>query len=142
MERFNFPKNSRGMQYSLRTAFSVLFFLAILLACYTFTENTWFGPARQGVDAQAKFNRLIAENQWDGFIAPTHYLQNVRIGIYNVEEAEIRKLYPTLHEITWIESIVIHSPSLTPSMLQELANEFPECVIDVDSNAPRIILTK
>jgi hypothetical protein len=130
------------MQFKLRTVFVWIIVLAILLGTYAFVENTWFGPARQGVDAQAKFNRLIAENQWDGFIAPTHYLKNVRIGIYNVEEAEIRKLYPTLHEITWIESIVIHSPSLTPSMLQELANEFPECVIDVDSNAPRIILNK
>lgn len=130
------------MQFKLRTVFVWIILLAILLGTYAFIENTWFGPARQGVDAQAKFNRLIAENQWDGFIAPTHYLKNVRIGIYNVEEAEIRKLYPTLHEITWIESIVIHSPSLTPSMLQELANEFPECVIDVDSNAPRIILNK
>lgn len=128
------------MQYKLRTVFAFITLVAILLCSYTFVENTWFGPAQLGREAQAEFNRLIADNQWDGFIAPTFYLHDVRIGLYNVEETEMRKLYPILHEIHWLKHIVIHSPPLSPQMLQELQAEFPECMIDADSNVPETIL--
>jgi hypothetical protein len=128
------------MQFKLRTVFVWIILLAILLGTYAFIENTWFGPARLGSEAQAEFNRLIADNQWNGFIAPTFYLHNVRIGLYNVDETEIRKLYPILHRLYWLKHIVIHSPSLSPQMLQELQAEFPECMIDVDSNVPETVL--
>ncbi len=130
------------MQFKLRTVFVLLILLAISLASYTFVENTWFGPARLGREAQAEFNRLIAENQWNGSIAPTFYFHNVRIGLYNVDETEIRKIYPILHEIYWLRHIVIHSPSLSPQMLRELQAEFPQCMIDVDSNVPETVLNQ
>jgi hypothetical protein len=105
---------------------------AILISCYTFLENIWFGPARLGVKTQAEFNRLIAENQWDGFIAPTHYLQDVRIGLYQCDESEIRKLYPSLHKISWLKHIRIHAPPVSESMLDELRREFPDCTLEID----------
>ena len=120
------------MQFKLRTAFVLIILLAVLLGSYTFIDNTWFGPARLGRETQAEFNRLIAENQWDGFIAPTHYLRDVKIGIHNVHESEIRKLYPTLHEIYWLRHIHVLTPSLSQEMFEELQTEFPHCTIQAD----------
>lgn len=124
------------MQFKLRTVFLFIISLAILLGCYTFVETTWFGPARLGVETQAELNRLIAANRWDGFIAPTHYLQNVRIGIYNADESELRKLYPILHKLSWLRHIRVHSPPLSERLIEELRREFPECTLEVDLPEP------
>ena len=82
------------MRFKLRTIFLVMLLLGTLFACSRFLEVSWFAPARNGMETQAKFNQLIAENNWDGFVAPTHYLQNVRILINHVGDTEIKKLYP------------------------------------------------
>lgn len=124
------------MQFKLRTLFVFMIVLAILAAFFTFVETSWFGPARLGVETQTQFNRLIADNQWDGFIAPTHYLQNVRIGIYNADESEIRKLYPILHRISWLRHIRVHSPPLSERFIEELKEEFPECSLQIDFHKP------
>jgi len=120
------------MQFKLRTIFLVVFLLGILLASIRSLEVRWFSPARNGREVQAKFNQLIADNNWDGNVAPTHYLKNVLILINDVDEAEIRKLYPILHEIYWLRHICIYAPKISKEMLDELHSEFPRCTIEAD----------
>ena len=78
------------MQFNLRTIFLVMLLLGILFGCSRFLEVSWFAPARNGMETQAKFNQLIADNKWNGFVAPTHYLQNVRILIKHVDETDLK----------------------------------------------------
>ena len=73
------------MQFKLRTIFLVVLLLGILFGSIRCLEVVWFAPARNAIAAQAKFNQRIAENKWDGMIAPTHYLNNVRILIHHVD---------------------------------------------------------
>lgn len=120
------------MQFKLRTIFMVMLLLGILFGCCKLLEVRWFAPARNGIESQAKFNQLIADNKWDAAIAPTHYLQNVRILINHVDETDIRKLYPILHEIYWLRHICIHTPKISQEMLDELHSEFPQCTIEAE----------
>ncbi|MBM3965983.1 MAG: hypothetical protein FJ308_13110 [Planctomycetes bacterium] len=124
------------MQFKLRTIFLVMVLLGLVFVCQRTLEVSWFAPARNGRESQAKFNQLIAGNKWDGFIAPTHYLHNVRILINDIGEAEIRKLYPILHEIYWLKHIDIYAPEISQEMLDELHSEFPECTIDAQIRLP------
>ena len=120
------------MRFKLRTIFLVMLLLGILFGCSRFLEVSWFAPARNGMETQAKFNQLIAENNWDGFVAPTHYLQNVRILINHAGDTEIKKLYPILHEIYWLRHICIYAPKISKEMLDELHSEFPQCTIEAE----------
>ena len=118
------------MQFKLWTIFVVMLLLGIVFGCQRFLEVSWFAPARNGMKSQARFNQLIADNEWDGTIAPTHYLHNVRILINHVDETEVRKLYPILHEIYWLRHICIYAPEISQELLDELHSEFPQCTID------------
>jgi hypothetical protein len=124
------------MQFKLRSILLVMLLLGLAFACQRTLEVSWFAPARKGAESQAKFNQLIADNKWDGVIAPTHYLHNVRILIHGIEEAEIRKLYPILHEIYWLRHIEIYAPEISQRMLDELQSEFPQCIIDAKIRLP------
>lgn len=124
------------MQFKLRTIFLVVLFVGIFFGFSRFLEVRWFAPARNGLESQTKFNQLIADNKWDGTIAPTHYLQNVRILINHVDETEIRKLYPILHEIYWLRHICIYAPQLSQEMLDELHCEFPQCTLEAEMRQP------
>lgn len=118
------------MQFQLRTIFLIVTLFAVVFGANQFLEVTWFAPARTGVESQVRFNQLVAENKWEGMIAPTHYLQDVKILINDVSESEIRKLYPILHDIDWLRHICIHSPAISRAMLQELRSEFPRCTME------------
>jgi hypothetical protein len=124
------------MQFKLRTIFLIVLLLGILFGSIRCLEVVWFAPAQNAIAAQAKFNQLIAENKWDGMIAPTHYLNNVRILIHHVDETEIRKLYPTLHELYWLRHFDIYAPEISQGMLDELHSEFPECTINSKIRLP------
>lgn len=118
------------MQFKLRSIFIVLILLGLVFGCQRFLEFNWFAPARNGRESQAKFNQLIADQKWDAAIAPTHYLHRVQILIHDVDETEIRELYPILREIFWLRHICIYAPELSQELLDELHSEFPRCTID------------
>ena len=117
------------MQFNLRSLFVLVSVLAILFAGLRFVEVNWVAPARNGREALAKFNQLIAENKWDGSVVPIHYFRSVRILINRIDEAELKKLYPILHEIYWLRTISIDYPEVSEQMLHELQSEFPQCTI-------------
>jgi hypothetical protein len=99
------------------------------LVCYLTLEYSWFAPARNGVAAQRKLNKLINENQWDGYIAPTHYFQDVRIILNDFDESEFKKIYPILHEIYWLRHINILAPEISADVRAEIQREFPKCAV-------------
>jgi hypothetical protein len=118
------------MQFKLKTVFGVISVLAILLACYKFIEVNWYAARRTSINAQTTFDRLIGENNWDGIIVPTHPVNLVLISINVADETEIKKLYPSLHEIFWLKHIYIDRPIISQAMMDELHLEFPGCTID------------
>lgn len=115
---------------SLRSIFVVIvaiIVLAILCAIPIAFELTWAAPAREGVAVQKKIDKLIAENEWNGQIIAVHYDRHVRILMNDIPEAELEKIFPILHEISWLDVIRIDDSRLSDAAIAKWKSEFPNC---------------
>lgn len=82
------------MRFKLRTLFIVIFVAAVMCGLVVFVEQTWFGPARVGLDAQAQLDTIFAKHKWKGQAGTWHYDFRVRIVSSSVGDKEIEELYP------------------------------------------------
>lgn len=112
---------------SLRSIFVLTTFIAVLCAIAVAFERTWRAPAREGVAVQKKIDKLIAENEWNGQIIAVHYDRNVRILMNDIPEIELEKIFPILHEISWLDAIRIDNSRLSDAAIAKWKLEFPNC---------------
>ncbi|MFO0941192.1 MAG: hypothetical protein U0930_10525 [Pirellulales bacterium] len=116
---------------SLRSLFIITAAIALVCAVWVSLERTWFGPAREGWEAQQQFDKLIADNGWSGQINPTHYDCEVKILLHNVAEEDLEKTFPLLHKISWLRSVRMYEPRLSEAAKIRWQKEFPNCFITV-----------
>lgn len=66
------------MQFKLRTLLIFVVLAAIPCGLIVFLEHEWFGPARVYAEAQAKCDRIFADNGWQGYPTAFHYDLRIR----------------------------------------------------------------
>ncbi len=116
------------MRYTLRALFVAVLIAAMVFGSAVFVERTWFGPARIGVESQARLDTIFAKYQWQGYAGTWHYDYRVRIVSSDIGDNEMKKLYPILHDIDWLKHIELDTASMTDEGLSEMKVEFPNCV--------------
>ncbi len=119
---------------SLRSLFLIAALIALVCAAIVSVQRSWFGPAREAVEAQQQFDQIIATNNWKGQINPLHYFGEVRILIHQVPESELEAIFPLLHKISWLKVIRVYEPHLSEEALRRWREEFPSCTLLVHSD--------
>lgn len=114
---------------ALRSLFIITTLIAVVCALCVSAERSWFGPARQNVELQRRFDQIIADRGWQGQINPIHYFDEVRILINNVPADELQTIFPVLHEIRWLRLIKIYEPRLSETELERWRSNFPNCIV-------------
>ena len=118
---------------SLRNLFIITALTALVCAVVLGVERTWFGPAREGIEAQKQFDDIIKTHNWQGQIITLHFFGEVRILIHQVAEKELEEIFPVLHNISWLQVIRIDAPKLSEDALRRWREQFPNCKLVVDS---------
>lgn len=116
------------MKFTLRTLFIVVSVTAMMCGLVVFFEQGWFGPARVGRESQTQLDAVFAKQGWQGYAGTWHYDYRVRIVSSDIGDAEMKVLYPILHDIYWLKHIELHTASMTDEGLAEMKREFPQCV--------------
>jgi len=119
---------------SLRLLFVFTAVIALICALLVGVERSWFGPAREGLEAQQAFDKMIATKGWDGQFIPIHYFREVRILMKDIDERELETIFPLLHGISWLRAIRIEASGLTDAAQARWRAEFPNCILVVKTS--------
>ncbi len=101
--------------------FVIVAFIALICGFFAALERTWFGPVREGQEAQRRLNEMIAEQKWQGQITPDFSLYRVLILIDCEHEDELEKIFPILHDISWLKELIIYEPELSEAAIARMA---------------------
>ena len=116
---------------SLRFLFLITAAVALICALLVGVERSWFGPAREGIEARQEFDALIAKNGWNGQIIPIHYDREVRIVMNDIDANDLETIFPLLHKISWLRVITIYESRLTEEEQARWRSAFPSCILVV-----------
>lgn len=123
---------SPKLPMSLRSLFLVTAVIALICALLAGVERSWFGPAREGMEAQQAFEKMFATKGWNGQAVTIHYFREVRILMNDIDEKELEEIFPLLHSIRWLRVIRVDQSRLTDEAQARWRAEFPNCILVVN----------